>query len=105
MGHVLSADFPGSEELRCQLDNVEVVAQWGVGSVSVDLVVRGDFPVAPVPSGVAPVEATVVDQSGELVGEIILWTQSGALSGLEYAWYGDEPPAFLPAVDRIVVTT
>jgi len=103
MGRLLAGDFPGAEELRCQLDNVEVVAQWGVGSVSVDVMVSGSFPVAPIPSGVVPVEATVVDESGELVGEIILWTQSGVLSGLEYAWYGEESPDFLPRVDRIVV--
>ncbi|MEW2547579.1 hypothetical protein AB0910_17700 [Streptomyces sp. NPDC047002] len=100
---LLSADFPGAQELRLQIDDAQVVGRWGTGSVSVDLRVSGDAPASPVSSGVAPVEATVVDESGALVGEIILWTQSGLLSGLEYAWYGDEPPRRLPEVKRIVL--
>ena len=51
-----------------------------------------------------PVTCTVVDEGGELIGEIILWAEAGMLSGLEYAWYGDEPPTSLPEVDRVVVS-
>ncbi|WNZ10885.1 hypothetical protein [Streptomyces sp. 11x1] len=104
MESLLAADFPGSAELRQQLDKVEVVAQWGDGSVSADFKVSGDFPIAPIPSGVAPVEAVVVDDSGELVGEILLWVRAGVLSGLEYAWYDDESPSSLPGVNRIIVS-
>lgn len=104
LGHLLDSDFPGAAELRCQINNAEIVAHWGVGSVSIDIQVSGDYPAASLPSGIAPVEATVVDEAGEIIGEIIIWTQAGALSGLEYAWYGEEPPTSLPRVDRIVFT-
>lgn len=101
---ILEVDFPGAPELRHQLDQVRVVALWGSNSVSVDLRVTGDAPRAPIPTGVAPVTCTVIDEEGELVGEIILWTESGMLSGLEYAWYGDRPPASFPEVDLMVMS-
>lgn len=100
---ILQEDFPGAAELRRQLDQVQVVALWGSNSVSVDLRVADNFPRAPISTGVVPVTATTLDENGELFGEIVLWTESGMLSGLEYAWYGDRPPASLPAVDRIVI--
>ncbi|WKK25966.1 hypothetical protein QZH56_10410 [Streptomyces olivoreticuli] len=104
MERILQVDFPGVAELRHQLDQVQVVALWGSNSVSVDLRVADDAPRAPIPTGVAPVTFTVIDEEGVLVGEIILWTESGMLSGLEYAWYGDQPPTSLPEVDRMVMS-
>ncbi|MFF2858934.1 hypothetical protein ACFVSX_03470 [Streptomyces rubiginosohelvolus] len=101
---ILQVDFPGAAELRRQLDHVRVVALWGSDSVSVDLRVTDDAPRAPMKTGVVPVTSTVVDEQGDLVGEIILWTESGMLSGLEYAWYNDLPPDSLPEVDRLVVS-
>ncbi|GAA1332434.1 hypothetical protein GCM10009660_06910 [Catellatospora bangladeshensis] len=101
---ILRLGFPGAAEFRHQLDRVRVVALWGPDSASVDLRVADDAPPAPVPDGVVPVTCTVIDEEGELIGEIILWTEAGMLSGLEYAWYGDEPPTSLPEVDRIVVS-
>ncbi|MFE9647274.1 hypothetical protein ACFYO0_24800 [Streptomyces sp. NPDC006365] len=103
MERILQVDFPGAAELRNQLGQVRVVALWGSNSVSVDLRVMDDAPRAPVPTGASPVTFTVIDEEGELVGEILLWTESGMLSGLEYAWYGDQPPASLPEVDRMVM--
>ncbi|MEV7086752.1 hypothetical protein AB0O07_12765 [Streptomyces sp. NPDC093085] len=101
---VLQVDFPGAEELRRQLDQVRVVALWGTHSVSVDLQVTGDAPRAPVPNGVVPVTCTVLDEGGELFGEIILWVESGRLAALEYAWYGDLPPTTLPEVERMITS-
>ncbi|MFE7751910.1 hypothetical protein [Streptomyces sp. NPDC057428] len=98
---VLAHDFPGAAELRAQVDHVQVVAMWGEHSASVDLRLRGDAPRSPVPSGVVPVDATVVDPTGELFGEILLWATEGYLSAIEYAWYGDEPPSALPDTDMI----
>lgn len=101
---ILQLDFPGAAELRHQLDWVRVVALWGSNSASVDLRVTNDTAPAPISDGVVPVTCTVIDEGGELIGEIILWTETGMLSGLEYAWYGDEPPTSLPEVDRIVMS-
>ena len=104
VSHILRVDFPGVEELRLQLDRTRVVAPWSEGSVSVDLEVVGDAPRAPVPNGIVPVDCVVVDEDGELFGEIILWNESGMLSGLEYAWFGDHPPRSLPRVDRMITS-
>lgn len=101
---ILQLDFPGAAELRHQLDRVRVVALWGSDSPSVDLRVTGDAPRSTVPDGVVPVTCTAIGEAGELVGEIILWTEAGMLSSLEHAWYGDEPPTSLPEVDRIVLS-
>ncbi|MEU3977530.1 hypothetical protein [Streptomyces bacillaris] len=103
MEWILQLDFPGAAELRHQLDRTRVVALWGSDSVSVDLRVMGDVPSAPIPNGVVPVTCVTVGESGELIGEIIIWTEAGLLSGLEYAWYGDEPPTSLPEKDRILI--
>lgn len=102
--HLLQVDFPGAAELRAQLDCTEVVAQWAPGSVSIDLRVKGVSQAAPIESGVAPVEATVVDAMGNLFGEIILWTQFGMLSGVEYAWYGEDPPTSFPEIGKILLS-
>jgi hypothetical protein len=90
-------------QLNCELkvDLVRVVAEWGVGSVSVDLLVLEGAPRSPVGSGVVPVDATVVDELGSLFGEILLWVTDGYLSAIEYAWYGDESPRAFPNVALI----
>ncbi|OQO91934.1 hypothetical protein B1813_06520 [Saccharomonospora piscinae] len=99
---ILQVDFSGVAELRRQLDLVRVVARWAVDSVSVDLQVVGHPPRSPVQSGVAPVECLVKSDGGQFVGEILLWTEFGMLAALEYAWYGDEPPASLPKAGQLV---
>ncbi|OKJ94568.1 hypothetical protein AMK26_32620 [Streptomyces sp. CB03234] len=100
---ILAQDFPGAAELRAQIDFAEVVAQWAEGSVSVDLRVREGAPRSAGVSGVIPVDATVLDTSGSLIGEILLWATDGYLSAIEYAWYGDEPPSVLPEPDLISI--
>lgn len=102
--HILSADFPGAAELRRQLGEAEVVALWVEGSVSVDLRVPETVPRARLASGVAPVTATVVDDAGELIGEILIWTEEGRMAALEFAWYGEEAPASLPTAEQIQVS-
>ncbi|WP_329539828.1 hypothetical protein [Streptomyces sp. NBC_01358] len=100
---ILVNDFPGSSELRAQVDFVQVIATWGMDSASVDLLVQEGAPRSPGISGVIPVDATVVDDSGSLFGEILLWASNGYLSAIEYAWYGDEPPSSLPAIEMITI--
>ncbi|MGZ9930418.1 hypothetical protein ACXNSR_11050 [Streptomyces sp. NC-S4] len=100
---ILDREFPGAAELRAQIDFVRVVAQWGVGSPSVDLEVLEGTPRSPGVTGVLPVDATVKDEDGSLFGEIIVWATEGHLSAIEYVWYGDEPPTGLPAPEMITV--
>ncbi|MFD5258840.1 hypothetical protein ACFWM5_39265 [Streptomyces bobili] len=100
---ILANEFPGAAELRAQVGFVQVVAKWGVDSASVDLLVLEGAPRSPGVAGVIPVDATVVDESGSLFGEILLWATDGYLSAIEYAWYGDEPPSVLPDIAMIAI--
>jgi hypothetical protein len=100
---ILANEFRGAVEMRAQVDLVRVVAEWGADSASVDLLVLEGAPRSPVVSGVVPVGATVVDESGSLFGEILLWVTDGYLSAIEYAWYGDESPTAFP--DVALITT
>jgi hypothetical protein len=99
--HILSAEFEGVRELRAQIGLVEVVAVWGLGSVSVDFRLRGPAARSAQREGHIPVAADVLDAAGEYVGELLVWLQDGALAALEYAWVTDEMPTVLPAVERI----
>ncbi len=99
---VLSAAGPEAEALLAQLDQTRVVAQWAQGSASVDLTVDGDGPRAPQHAGLFPAVANVVNESGECVGELLVWiSAAGSLAALEYAWTSDDPPTVLPPLDRI----
>ncbi|MFJ8434092.1 hypothetical protein ACIQ9P_22595 [Kitasatospora sp. NPDC094019] len=100
--HLLEADFVGAPALRAQVDRTEVVAAWGVDSVSVDLRVRGLGEDPALRSTVLPVGARVHDHRGEYIGELLVRAEGGTvLSALEYAWVTDEMPTALPSIDRI----
>ncbi|WP_329458714.1 hypothetical protein [Streptomyces sp. NBC_01497] len=102
---VLSIDFVGASALRSQLDQTEVVAIWAPDSVSIDLRVREPAQRAAMASELVPVDAQVLNQFGEYVGELLVWTEGGdTLAGLEYAWITDEMPTSLPSVDRLQLT-
>jgi len=58
---------------------------------------------SPLADGPTPARAIIVDESGELLGELIVWVRSGRLSALEYAWVTDEMPDRLPSVDEITI--
>lgn len=38
-----------------------------------------------------------------LEGEILVWVAGGYLSGIEYAWFGEDMPTQLPSTDRITI--
>lgn len=101
--HLLSVDFPGAGELLSQVDSCEVTSPWAPDSVSVDFRVPGSLPAAPIGAGPIPVRAVVLGVSGDPEGEILIWTEDGYLSALEYAWYGDEMPRVLPATSQIEI--
>ncbi|MFF5035799.1 hypothetical protein [Nocardia salmonicida] len=100
---MLSGGGAGADELRAQIPHSQVVATWGAGSPSVDLVVQ---PGAVQGSGSADgifANGAVTDRNGSPVGEIILWVEKGWLSSIEYAWYTDERPRTLPESAQIEV--
>ncbi|MDH6130200.1 hypothetical protein P3T39_007193 [Kitasatospora sp. GP82] len=103
--HILTSNFVGASELRSQIDQAEVIATWTPRSVSIDLRVREPVRRASLVSNLVPVDAQVLDECGEYVGELLVWVEDGAaLAGLEYAWVTDEMPTSLPPVERIRLT-
>ncbi|MFF9406472.1 hypothetical protein ACF1B0_13250 [Streptomyces anandii] len=100
--HLLTAEFPGAQELRNQLPETRVMGQWGDESPSVDLEVPAGFPAAAIQDGIIPATGTVTDDSGQLFGELLVWVSGGRLSALEFTWYGDTAPTELP--DPVLVT-
>jgi hypothetical protein len=45
----------------------------------------------------------VLDDRGQLSGELFLWIEDGEPSTLEYAWYTEEPPAALSKPRRVII--
>ncbi len=94
---MLAGDFPGAFELRGQVDAARVSRRCDCGCPSVDLVVEGDVPLAPVVSR-TPVNANV---DGVLGGGLIVFVDDGRLSGLEYYTSEDQTPGSFPDLGQI----
>ena len=94
---LLAGDFPGAAELRAQAATARLRGRCECGCPTIDLVVDEGVPVAVLPERVA-VEADVGDWGG-----LIVFTDEGRLSCLEYWTTGDEPPAGFPPLDQIRV--
>lgn len=89
---------PGAAGLLGQLDSGVMVR----GPVTMlELEVPGAVAPAATPDGPIGIRAIVESPEGEVLGELIIWVQRGFLSGLEYAWYSDDPPDALPDPTRI----
>ncbi|MGW4566839.1 hypothetical protein ACWEN3_32050 [Streptomyces sp. NPDC004561] len=100
---LLSPEFPGAQELRNQVAETRVMGHWGADSPSIDLEVPAGTPEARIGDGLIPATGTVTDDSGELVGELLLWVSGGRLSALEFSWYCDAAPTELPDPDHVMV--
>jgi hypothetical protein len=101
IGWILTkAQVSGADKLLEQLPSVAV--KEGGTPTFLDLEVPAADPRADIEDGPLPVRALVDGETGELEGEILLWVSDGHLSGLEFAWYTDEPPTEWPATDRLV---
>lgn len=93
---LLACDFDGASELRRQ---ATTVMADGRGLI-IDLVVDHSLPLASVTTRV-PVGAPVQGDDGSLSNGLILFVESGRLSGLEYWWTTDEMPASFPDPEQI----
>ncbi|GEE01505.1 hypothetical protein nbrc107696_19510 [Gordonia spumicola] len=51
--------------------------------------------------GPCPSAIAVVDGSGELVGELILWIANGRIETVEQTWYSAESPKALPSRESV----
>jgi hypothetical protein len=104
LSHILKASsFPGAAQLLQQLPAARVTAAWDRESPSVDIEVPETAGKADVSDGPVPGRFPVRGSSGAHTGEILLWVTDGRISGLEYAWFTDEPPTHLPDVRAIEI--
>ncbi|MFJ2231450.1 hypothetical protein [Streptomyces halstedii] len=56
------------------------------------------------PFELVPVDAHVHDESGEDIGELLVWTDVGAtLAALEFAWITDAMPSSLPPAEQVLL--
>jgi hypothetical protein len=101
---VLSADFAGAAELRAQARSVLVVGRCDCGCPSVDLKTGDDTPTARMDSRLVPCELEVVPAGDELPGQVIVFTDDGRLSYLEYAYFDEAPTEWPdPSQVRLIV--
>ncbi|CAD5989888.1 conserved protein of unknown function [Agreia sp. COWG] len=92
------ANFPGSNALRMQASDVEIVG----GSVTMlDLRIPDQSPISLAVDGVVPLSTQVVEGHDEPLGELLIWVSGGRLSCLEFAWWTDDPPFRLPSPAQI----
>lgn len=89
--------------LKSQIGDTSVLGAWGPASPSVDLQASGAQAVLGLDDGVLPDPGTVVDPSGEPLGEVLIWVKGGLLAGIEYAWFTEEVPERLPSAEGIVI--
>lgn len=96
----LGRDFPGAAELREQARSVEASqgCPCGCGTISLHPSDASEWPHATVRSN--PLSAgTVVDESGEAVGGLLLFLKDGILDSFEVYSFGDPLP--LPPVELV----
>jgi len=98
---ILDSDFDAAAILRQQIEGAFVTRRWIEGLPSIDISVRKTSPA--VPGRVrSPITRTVIDDSGNAIGFVMLWVEEGRISALEYAWVTDDPPTVLPPDEWIV---
>ena len=94
------ADFPGSAELLQQASSVRVI---GGPITMLDLHSSDASAASAFTDGPVPLSMLVSDSAGNPIGELIIWVEQGYLSGLEFAWWTDDPPDELPTADHVRV--
>lgn len=89
---------PSAVVLRQQLEAARVLRY---GSTMVDIEVPSEVARVDLPNGPLPFRATVLDGSGQCVGELLVWIREGVIIGLEQAWVTDDTPTDWPTPERI----
>jgi hypothetical protein len=90
MEFLFTADFPGRNELKEQVDRVEVVGDCDCGCGTIDLAVKEPFVRA------ASREPISVEAHGDGI-EVLLFVRDGLVSSLEIVDYGDSRPLIYPS--------
>ena len=90
----------GGAELRTQL----VAASVADGSAThLDVTVPAVSPRLELPDGPLRTVATVLDDEGADVGEVLVWLRDGLMVGVEQTWYADDPPTGWPDLAHVRV--
>ena len=98
---LLSADFPGSEQLRVQADRVRVSGRCDCPCPTVYLSVD-EAVASAVTNDLVPVRAEVATGAGD---SVLLFANGGRLSSLEYAWIDEAPMEFPSSGDLVIRVT
>jgi hypothetical protein len=93
---VNAAPIPDADHLITQFDSATVNPDSG--PTFLDLAVPRTAPRSVAADGPLPGRYLLHSETGELEGEVVLWMSEGHLSGLELAWYTDDPPTEWPSV-------
>lgn len=92
---VLGHTFEGAEALRTQWAHALVESSCDCGCGSIRFVFDADFaPVASTAGNPLPVEAEILDASGDAVGGIIVLVSDGVLDDVDVHAFGSGPLAF-----------
>jgi hypothetical protein len=91
---LLTADFPGRDELKQQLDCVEVIGDCDCGCGTINLTVEN-----PVVHSTAR-EPIPIEAHGKGL-EVLLFVRNGLLSSLEIVDYGDHRPIPYPSPNSL----
>lgn len=96
---LLSRGVRDGDRLRGQLDDVAVVSSCDCGCGSLGFVHPGQVQPDDEPRVLWSAECEVLDEAGEPIGGVILFTRGGLLDDLEVHSFGD--PLALPNVDNV----
>jgi len=96
---LLDHDFDGVDALRAQARVVTASTGCECGCVTIDLHVPDDAPMSSA-DGPVPLEGTVVDAAGEVIGGVQVFLADGRLAGLEVHSL-DEPVPVVPSPELV----
>jgi hypothetical protein len=95
-------DFSGRDELLDQVSTAQVIGRCGCGCATVELE-DGPTPASDSIPQPIPTEATILDESGDGIGGMLLFVNDGRLSELEVYSFGEHPIRTMPPVDRLSI--
>lgn len=99
LGHLLTADFPGVEELREQAKDARAVAEAlpeGVYPTTIKLEIPEHSQRATSVQPVPVLAQTTAPSTSPWAGEVLLFVRDGRLALLEFAYVGSTPTEFPP---------
>jgi len=99
VSHVASPMGAVSAALRVQASAATVTRHT---PTMIDLAVPDGLAPVDLADGPLPVEA-LIHEGIELLGEIIVWVRAGHVTGIEQAWYTDDPPSTWPKPARVQI--